>query len=196
MAFFDDIYDRVFGKEQTPDPVFVHKLLKRSGSFLEKYEAWKKGRKDELLELIDTSLQLKTKGIEQDPPTHVLKFSGSNAFAVSFSSDMGAEELQFLTEWFAAYVLQNLPYKKANGDVMIRERDNIVETIEKIYLKPIATEELPADQQFGNILIENFVVGTKPSYMKVTANYYMDRMYKPHRPFEELTNFLLKPVYE
>ena len=85
MAFFDDIYAKVFGKEQVPDPVFVHKLLKRSGPFLEKYEAWKKGRKDELLELIDTSLQLKMKGIEQDPPTHVLNFSGSNAFAVSFS---------------------------------------------------------------------------------------------------------------
>lgn len=196
MAFFDDIYARVFGKEQSPEPAFVHKLLKRSIAFTEKYEAWKKGRKDELLELVNTSLQLKAKGIEQDPPTHFLKFSGSNAFAVSYTSDMGADELQFLTEWFAYYVLLHLPYKKANGDMMVRERNNMVETIEKIYLKPVSNQELPIDQQFGNILIENFVIGTKPSYMKVTANYYTDRMYKTHRPFEELSEFLLNPVYD
>lgn len=193
MAFFDEIYAKVFGKAEAPDPVFVHKLLTRSDSYLEKYKAWKKGRKDELLELIATSLQLKAKGIEQDPQTHLLKFSGSNAFAVSFSSEMGAEELQFLTDWFAEYILGQLRYRKANGDVMIRERNNGVETIEKIYLKPVATEELPVDQQFGNILIENFVIGTRPSYMKVTANYYTDSMYKPHRSFEELTEFILKP---
>lgn len=196
MAFFDDIYAKVFGKAQTQEPIFVHKLLKRSSVFLEKYVAWKKGRKDEILELVDTSLQLKAKGIEQDPPTHLLKFSGSNAFAVSFSSDMGAEELQFLTEWFAEHILNHLPYRKANGDIMVRERNNIVETIEKIYLKPITSEELPVDQHFGNILIENFVIGTKPSYMKVTANYYTDSMYKSHRPFEELSEFLLKTNYE
>ncbi len=196
MAFFDDIYANVFGKGKEPEPVFLHKLLKRPDLFTEKYENWKKDRKDDLLSLVDTSLQLKAKDIEQDPPTHILKFSGSNAFAVSYSSEMIAEELQFLTEWFAEMVLQHLSYRKANGDIMVRERNNVVETIEKIYLKPIATEELPVDQQFGNILIENFVIGTKPSYMKVTANYYTDRMYSAHRPFEELTEFLLKPIYE
>ena len=196
MAFFDDIYTKVFGKTESSDPVFVHKLLKRSYHFSEKYEDWKKGRKDELLDLVATSLQLKAKGIEQDPPTHILKFSGSNAFAVSFYSEMSTEELQFLTEWFAEQVLKHQPYRKANGDIMIRERNNIVETIEKIYLKPVNNKDLPIDQQFGNILIENFVIGTKPSYMKVTANYYTDRMYKPHRPFEALTEFLLKPVHE
>lgn len=192
MAFFDDIYARVFGKDKISEPVFVHKLLKRSNVFLEKYEHWKRVRKDELLSSIDTSLQLKAKGIEQDPQTHLLNFSGSNAFAVSYSAEMGSEELQYLTEWFAEHVLDHLRYRKANGDIMVRERDQIVETIEKIYLKPIAGEEAPIDQQFGNILIENFVIGTKPSYMKVTANYYMDRMYQTHRPFEELTAFLLK----
>ncbi len=196
MAFFDEIYAKVFGKTETPDPVFVHKLLTRSDAFSEKYRAWKKGRKEELLELVATSLQLKAKGIEQDPQTHLLKFSGSNGFAVSFSSEMGTEELQFLTEWFAELILRHLPYRKANGDVMVRERNNLVETIEKIYLKPVATEELPVDQHFGNILIENFVIGTKPSYMKVTANYYTDRMYKPHRSFEELTEFILNPIHE
>lgn len=193
MAFFNEIYDKLFGSEEKQEPVFVHKLLKRSSIYTEHYQDWKlSDRLNELLNMISTSLQLKARGIDQDPSTHILQFSGSNAFAVSQSPTFLNQELQFLTDWFSEHVQENLPYRKTNADIMIRERNGQVETIEKYYLKPKVGDEIPVDQQFGNILIENFVIGTKPSYLKVTANYYTDRMYKPHLSFQELTDFLLK----
>ena len=192
MSFFNEIYDKLFGPAEKQEPVFVHQLLTRTDTFKEKFETWKNGaRLPEVLGMIQTSLQLKARDIEQEPATHLLKFSGSNAFAISYSEVFLPQELQFLTDWMAERVLQRLSYRQANADIMVRERVNQVETIEKYYLKPKTSDNTPIDQQFGNILIENFVIGTKPSYMKVTANYYTDRMYSPHLPFEDLTELLL-----
>ena len=62
-------------------------------------------------------------------------------------------------------------------------------------MKPIA-EDLNgvANQKFGNILIEKTEIDRKPSYLKLMANVYQDRLYSEAKPFSELIEQLFKPI--
>ena len=193
MSFFDQVYERLFRKENTPPPT-IHKVLKRSERYLEGYTSWKNSDRPSLLtQAIYNSLLLSRKEIEQNPPVHLLTLSGSKGFALGHSSIYAEGEFNYLLDWFTEKVLSKYRYKQANADITVVEKGQQVQTLEKYYLKPINDFDPPIDQQFGNLLIENSVIGINSNYLKVMANAYSDRNYSTARDFDELVDFLLKP---
>ncbi|MBV6647631.1 MAG: hypothetical protein KI790_19390 [Cyclobacteriaceae bacterium] len=191
MSFFDQVYKSIFKKEPAGQPkTILHEVLMRSSSFQSAYRNWKAEEKFlELCNSIYASYQLKQKGVEQDPNVHVLDSSYSNGLAISHSAAFGKYDFQYLMDWFSEEI-KSLGYRVSNLDVLITDKGKYTETIEKSYLKPKNGTTTPLDQQYGNILIQYVAIDDKPSYLKLQANVYNDRLYKPALPFEELTQFL------
>lgn len=191
MAFFDDVYNRLFGKKSKNDPKLLHEVLERSQGFKDSYDQWinndltpsKIGR-------IKSSYELKKKGIEQSPEVHILNSQYANGIAISYSDFFDRNEFSYLIDYMAEKILA-LGYKKANSDVKISVKNTYTESVEKHYLKPVTGMDSPLDQKYGNILLESVKVDDRPSYFKLSANVYSDRLYKTALPFENLINELL-----
>lgn len=191
MAFFDDVYNRLFGKKSKSDSKILHEVLERSSTYKTEYKNWlandltfqKIGR-------IRNAYDLKKKGIEQSPEVHVLASSYANGVAVSYSDFFEKNEFSYLLDYLADKTL-TLGYKKANSDLKISVKNNYTESVEKHYLKPITGNETPINQKYGNILIESVKIDDKPSYLKLSANIYSDRLYNEPLSFDKLIEELL-----
>ncbi|HOY13665.1 MAG TPA: hypothetical protein PLY70_11015 [Saprospiraceae bacterium] len=78
------------------------------------------------------------------------------------------------------------------ADVMTRSRDENIETIYKIYLKPshrLQIEE-KAKQLYGNLQIEYLLINNKPMRISLKASKYSDQNYAEALPFEQLLEML------
>ncbi|MFT6053161.1 MAG: hypothetical protein ACJAS3_000119 [Roseivirga sp.] len=53
-------------------------------------------------------------------------------------------------------------------------------------LQGLELQEKKTNQLYGNILIEYVMIVRKPSYIKLMANIYQDRMYSEALAFDEL----------
>lgn len=194
MSFFDNVVDKLFGK-QSPKSAFIHEVLKRSDDDIHNYESWKRSENSNVLIAdIERAYFMKKQGIVSAVEVHLLDSQYSNGFAISFNDQFSQESFTHIFDFFKERGLE-LGYKLAQGDKRILDKENYEETIEKWYLKPIAgTINGVSDQKFGNILIEKIEIDRKPSYVKLMANVYQDRLYTKAKPFSELIESLFKPV--
>ncbi len=190
MGFFEDVYNKLFSKSQSNTKI-LHEVLERSDNFKSDYLKWMlESGLDDKLNSIRTSYELKKKGIEQNPVIHVLSSKYANGFAISFSDYFLKSDFAFLLEYFGKKT-KELGYKLSNNDLMISDKGNYTQTIEKLYLKPIISAEPPIDQKYGNILIENVMIDDKPSYLKLHASIYSDSLYKNALSFEDYLAHIL-----
>ena len=77
-------------------------------------------------------------------------------------------------------------------DVMTRSRDENIETIYKIYLKPSHRLQVEdkAKQLYGNLQIEYLLINNKPMRISIKASKYSDQNYADPLPFEQLLELL------
>lgn len=192
MSFFDDLYQKLFHSESASKPL-VHEVIKRSLQYKRDYLNW---IGSDLMNYQMSQFQegywLKKNKIQGGFDVHLLNTSHANGFALSYNQELSAAEFQYFFD-FLAEKIKLLPYKLSNSDIQIIEKDKSVETKEKHYLKPIiASGDSPIDQQFGNILIEHILINDAPSYIKLIASFYSDRLYKPAAPFDDLITHIFK----
>lgn len=192
MAFFDQVYRKLFPPKNPSQKSLVHEVITRGDSYSKAYNLWKHSipRKD-LVSAIGNSYQLKEKGMVGDPDVHILDTQYSNGFAISYNPSLDKREFQFLFDWLAEKI-EALGYNRATSDLIISEKPTYVESKEKHYLKPKLSDETPINQRFGNILIEYITIDDTPSYLKLVANIYSDRMYKKPEKFSKLAEYLLE----
>ena len=192
MGFFEDVVGKLFGKQEQKQPL-IHEVLERSEAELIAYDNWirSEGSQD-LINDFDRAYSLKKQQVESSLAVHLLDSKYSNGFAVSYNENIGVENFQHLFDYFKNKVEQ-LGYKLAQGDRKLKAKGNAEEEIEKWYLKPLAADlgSQLVDQRYGNILIEKVSINRKPSYLKLMANIYQDRLYSEARPFEELYQNLI-----
>lgn len=194
MSFFDDVVGKLFGR-QNPKAAFIHEVLKRSDEEIHQYEAWKTTENaNSLIADVERGYFMKKQGIVSAIDVHLLDSQYSNGFAVSFNDQFSPDSFTFVFDFLKERGLEQ-GYKLSQGDRRILDKDTYEETIEKWYLKPLA-EDLNgvANQKFGNILIEKTEIDRKPSYLKLMANVYQDRLYSEAKPFSELIEQLFKPI--
>lgn len=194
MSFFDDVVGKLFGK-QSPKAAFVHEVLRRSDQEVEQFEAWKMTENaNSLIADVERGYFMKKQGIVSAVDVHLLDSQYSNGFAVSFNDQFSPDSFTYVFDFLKERGLEQ-GYKLSQGDRRILDKENYEETIEKWYLKPLA-EDLNgvANQKFGNILIEKTEIDRKPSYIKLMANIYQDRLYSEAKPFSELMEELFKPI--
>lgn len=147
-----------------------------------------------MLSAYGRAYHFKRSGIQSSPNVHVFATKMSNGFALSYSNEFDRQEFQFLFDLLAEKA-RALGYRLVNSDVQIGEKGDVIETREKHYLKPPQTRGVKKiDQQFGNILVEYVMVNDQPSYIKLLANIYSDRLYKEPDDHQDLIAHLFQPI--
>ncbi|PIQ47026.1 MAG: hypothetical protein COW03_17035 [Cytophagales bacterium CG12_big_fil_rev_8_21_14_0_65_40_12] len=188
MSFFDDVFKKLFPERAVVGQELIHEPLERTTQELESYNAWINSEEaGHLMSEVYNSYQLKKKGITAQLDVHLLESPYSNGFAISFNQEKTKEEFRNLFDFFKEKAL-DFNYKLAQKDRRIIDRETYEEVIEKWYLKPQAEplEKNKFNQLYGNILIEYVLIDRKPSYIKLMANIYQDRMYSKALNFDEL----------
>lgn len=190
MAYFEDLYQRLFTKQQK-QPQLSHEVIRRSEKYTQHYRQWLES--DQLKNYLDKyqkGYHYKKLKIQSSYDVHLFSSSMANGFALSYNSEIPPIEFQYLFDYLAERVLA-LKYKQANSDVMIVEKGEVIETKEKHYLKPVSESGTPkVEQHYGNILIEYIRIDDRPSYIKVMASTYSDQLYAAPLDFDELLEYL------
>ena len=192
-SFFEEVYNKLFKKQAPKQPV-VTEMLKRSEKELAAYAEWYASEsKTLLIEDFDRAYHLKKQQIESAMEVHLLASKYANGFAITFSQVFTPTDFKYLFDYFKDQIL-DLGYKLAQADRRILDKDTYEESIEKWYLKPQSGDfgQEFIDQRFGNVIIELVSVNRKPSYMRLMANVYQDRLYAKAEPFEKLFDNLVK----
>ncbi len=194
MGFFDNVVSKLFGK-QNPKTPFINEVLSRSEKDIDAYNQWIQTEEAiGIIADIERGYFMKRKGIVAAVEVHLLDSQYSNGFAISYNDQFDAKSFQHVFDHLKERGLAQ-GYKLSQGDRRVLDKENYEETIEKWYLKPIPdTTDGVSDQKFGNILIEKTEIDRRPSYIKLMANVYQDRLYSKAKPFSELIEELFKPV--
>ncbi len=191
MAFFEQLYHKLFKSGGNDSSRILHEVIARSQKYLDGYGRWKSSEgQSKIIADFSRSYHFKKSGIENDPNVHVFSSPSSNGFALSYSPAYSKQEFQYLFDHLAEKS-KELGYRMVNSDVKITEKNGSIETREKHYLKPptFGSEGL-TKQFYGNILIEHVLINDQPSYIKLLANIYSDRQYEEPESHRELITHL------
>lgn len=192
MSYFDQIYNRLFGKSLAKENrVTVNELLKRSQSFLKQFQEWKSS--DVCAEFLNDLWQSyfwRKQGVDKDPQISLLESTYSNGFAIDFEESYGKHNFHYLFDYLADQV-KNLDYRLVMSRHTMQEQGDEVQLKEMHYLKPKLSFVEPIDQRYGNVQIEYLAVDDQPKRIKLIANSYPDRKYKEAENFEELAEQVL-----
>ncbi|WP_258104125.1 hypothetical protein [Marinoscillum sp. MHG1-6] len=188
MSFFDQVYQKLFPRKSRG--VILHEVLKRSHNYSDHYQLWRDSElSNTLLNEISESLRLKEQGIVISPDVHQFRGDYSNGIAISYHEDIEKDHFQFLFDLLAERV-KELGYKISVSDNLVTEKEGIIESKEKHYLKSRLSNERPIDQKYGNIIIEYIKINDQPSFIRLMALAYNDRLYKDPENFQELAAYL------
>lgn len=191
MSYFDYIYNKLFGRsEVTSTKVLVNEIIKRSQSFIDRFQAWK--RSDTCADFLNDLWQSyfwQKKGVDKDPHILLLESTYSNGFAISYESKYGKNSFRYLFDYLKDQV-KLLDYRLVMSRHTMQEKGDVVEMKEMHYLKPKRGFIEPIDQKYGNVQIEYIEENDKPTRIKFIANSYPDRKYKQADDFENLAEYI------
>ncbi|MEQ8904702.1 hypothetical protein [Ekhidna sp.] len=190
MSYFDHIYNRLFGQSPTPTKVLVNEIIKRSQSFLDKFNAWSKSDTcEDFLNDLWQSYTWRKQGLDNDPQIMLLESTYSNGFAIDYEAKYGKSSFRYLFDYFAEEI-KKLDYRLVVSRQTMKEKGDVVEMKEMHYLKPKRNWVEPIDQKFGNVQIEYIEENDQPTRIKLLVNSYPDRKYKKADNFEDLAEYI------
>jgi hypothetical protein len=88
-----------------------------------------------------------------------------------------------------------LGYEQVSLDRKLEEVNEKVKETEKFYFKPplqLPKEGELISQLYGNISLEKIRINQQPSYFKLLASVYSDRLYYDAKPFDDLMDRLFE----
>ncbi len=187
MSYFDYIYNNLFGKTGvTPTKILVNEIIKRSQSFVDRFQAWKTSDYCvDFLNALSQSYFWRKQGLDNDPKVMLLESTYSNGIAINYEERYGKNNFHYLFDYLADQV-RNLDYRLVVSRHTMQEKGGIVESKEMHYLKPKRGFVEPIDQKYGNVQIEYIEENDQPRRIKLIANSYPDRKYKQAESFEDL----------
>lgn len=192
MSFFDKILNQLFPKTDegitNKQPMISEPLTRKDAERSSYFEWQNSGSYREVLEKLYQAYQTRLQNRQGNWEIHLLQMPAANGFAFTYPTNLAAREFQHLFDLLKDRVL-TLNYRLVNADRQIFDKKSFVETKEKYYLKPNIDFQNTGDlfdQQYGNILIELILIDDKPSYLKLVASIYSDRLYTKALDFSEL----------
>lgn len=204
MGFFERIYQQIFGQDEhkeKPTPYrpgkrpYLTEPLRRNQEQQQFYYRWITEKSYlSTLHLVGQAYANQQSGQASDLEIRMLNMPAAKGFGIVYHPMIPIAEFRALTDFFRDKV-KGLGYRQYVGDQQSFDEPNHVRTVDKYYLKPPIYEIIegqPLDQQFGNILIECHLTNLTPSYIKVLATTYSDRLYTEPKPFDELVDLLFE----
>lgn len=186
--FLDDLFKKVFkSAEKVPMRVkenFTVKEIDQADldSWIGSDEA------KQLFALVYKNYHFKRTGINDRPEVHIFDSPYANGFALSFEKPLDPKSFSRLFLAFSQRLLA-LGYEQVSLDRKLEEINDQVKVTEKFYFKPplqVPAEGELISQLYGNVALEKVNVDNKPSYIKLLATVYSDRLYQDAKPFDQL----------
>lgn len=197
--FLTAIFAKLFPKKtpQNAHLPIIEEVIVREDKYKKSYFDWmNSGYYKKLLQSIKNAYWKKRNDQIDDFQVHLLQMPYANGLAITYHKNVPEMHFQHFFDLLKDKVL-NLGYQQANADRRMFDRPNYVETIEKYYLKPPITAQIVAqnellNQKYGNILIEYILIDDQPSYIKLVASVYSDRLYTVALPFDQLLSHIFE----
>lgn len=192
--FFDDLYQKVFKSFEKTSLNHKENFELKVGEN-EHARAWAQSAEGELLlEKIYKNHAFKKLQLNERPEVHILDSKYARGFAITYDEPLTPETFSLLFLAFAQRVLA-LGYAQVSLDRKLEEINEQVRSTEKFYFKPplqIPEENILISQLYGNVAIEKITLNNQPSYLKVLATFYSDRLYEDPMPFDEFMDRLFE----
>lgn len=192
--FVTQLLDRLFPNASAKADIprsskpYLIEGLHRSANFTARFENWVAEEwNDVSLFLAEDVKNATTNGKAQRISLHYFNGAGGALLDVS---TLPEETAVFIMEKFKNQI-KRLGYRIQQADRQFFDKPDGIERKDRYYLKPPFSENLPANQLFGNILIELIVENRTPRFLKLQANTYHDAQYLPPQPFNELLQKVL-----
>ncbi|TDQ14998.1 hypothetical protein DFQ04_2882 [Algoriphagus boseongensis] len=194
--FLDDLFKKVFNTEAKQPVNFKENFTVKEGDFKE-VEVWQNSEEAEkLFALVYKNYHFKRTNIQEHPQVHVFSSPYANGFAVSYEAPFDPKSFSLLFLALSRRIL-DLGYRQVSLDRKFEEINEQVRLTEKFYFKPpiqdISEGEL-ISQLFGNIALEKISIDNQPSYIKLLATVYSDRLYHDADTFDNLMDRLFETL--
>jgi hypothetical protein len=187
-SFLDDLFKKVF-KPSDKSPMrlkenFVIKEIEQTD-----LDLWIESEESaQLFTLVYKNYHFKRTGINGQPQVHIFDSPYANGFAVTYENPFNAKSFSRLFLAFSQRLLA-LGYEQVSLDRKFEEINDQVKVTEKFYFKPPI--QLPAEgelisQLYGNVSLEKVTIDNEPSYIKLLATVYSDRLYQDAKSFDQL----------
>ena len=189
MSFFDDISGKLFPANKK---VGIQEVLTRDQKFINQYKEWTNlDAFNQLKKDLLKSWELKLK--ELDPPLDMITYTSdyANGFTLYPDSRGDSYSLDCLMEYLKEK-LMGTSYRLVHLVRRMDEKNEVIETIEKYYLKPPLSNEVPINQMYGNVEIEVLKHGKEEKRLKFLVSVYSDRNYTKPWEINDLMYFLFE----
>lgn len=172
--------------------VSVHELYKPTKREERRYAQWIVSKRYTVLnDMIRQASRAAAISTDYSGFVRFYKHQTSSCVSIHAGTEISGADLLPLTRWYAERICA-FGYRLVNQDRLIREVSGYVQKRTRFYLKPPISLSLPADQLYGNIILELVAEDNRDVYAKCTVTSYNDRNYKPAGDFEDLLFKLLE----
>ncbi len=193
--FFDDLLKKIFPPRPSNLAVSVKENFLVKEKELQDLEVWNESEASKTLyDLVYRNYHYKRAQINESPEVHVFSSVYANGFALSYGPPLDPNSFSQLFLGLSRRIIA-LGYEQVSLDRKLEEVNEQVKETEKFYFKPplqLPQEGELISQLYGNISLEKIRVNQEPSYFKLLASVYSDRLYYDAKPFDELMDRLFE----
>ncbi len=193
--FFDDLLKKIFPNREGDPPLSIKENFSLKEKDFQDLEEWNKSEESKaLLALVYKNYHYKRAQINDTPEVHVFSSVYANGFALSFGPPLDSNSFSLLFLGLSRRIIA-LGYEQVSLDRKLEEVNEQVKETEKFYFKPplqLPKEGELISQLYGNISLEKIRINQQPSYFKLLASVYSDRLYYDAKPFDGLMDRLFE----
>jgi hypothetical protein len=193
--FFDDLLKKIFPPRGGNQSLSVKENFSVKEKDLQDLEAWNSSEASKTLyDLVYRNYHYKRAQINESPEVHVFSSVYANGFALSFGPPLDSNSFSLLFLGLSRRIIA-LGYEQVSLDRKLEEVNEQVKETEKFYFKPplqLPKEGELISQLYGNISLEKIRINQQPSYFKLLASVYSDRLYYDAQPFDDLMDRLFE----
>jgi hypothetical protein len=193
--FFDDLLKKIFPNREGDPPLSIKENFSLKEKDFQDLEEWNKSEESKaLLALVYKNYHYKRAQINDTPEVHVFSSVYANGFALSFGPPLDSNSFSLLFLGLSRRIIA-LGHEQVSLDRKLEEVNEQVKETEKFYFKPplqLPKEGELISQLYGNISLEKIRINQQPSYFKLLASVYSDRLYYDAKPFDDLMDRLFE----
>ncbi len=193
--FFDDLLKKIFPPRGGNQSLSVKENFLVKERDLQALEAWNESEASKTLyDLVYRNYHYKRAQINESPEVHVFSSVYANGFALSYGPPLDPNSFSLLFLGLSRRIIA-LGYEQVSLDRKLEEVNEQVKETEKFYFKPplqLPNEGELISQLYGNISLEKIRINQQPSYFKLLASVYSDRLYYDAKPFDDLMDRLFE----
>lgn len=174
------------GLHSDDKPTNSNRQLERSQDYQEQYNEWKNSEGfRKLMERLYNAYTHKENG-DDNLQLNPHNSPGADAISISEIDDNDPQTFRFLMDYMKEQVIEQ-NYRPYSSTIEHKSIDDRQLVFERHYLKPnVFKKDKPAEQLYGNVLIELEFAGEEVKYLKLLSTYYTGYDYKPAMQFNDL----------